>query len=101
MSHLSKIFIPFLIKLVLTLLLTFPLGVKAQSKDTSYSINTRNSSAFLNAHKIFESRFETTIYNLFKNNDIQGDFLLEIVDETGLVYSYALNKAIVAPPLSF
>jgi len=95
MSYLSKIFIPFLIKLILVLLLTFSLVVEAQNKNTSYSKNTKNSNAFLSGHKNFESRFETRIYDLFKNNDIQGDFILGIVDETGLVYSYALNKAII------
>ena len=40
----------------------------------------------------FTSHFESKIKSLYKEYELQGDFILGIVDEKGLVYSYALNR---------
>jgi len=50
---------------------------------------------FIADYKHFKAKFETKISNLFKEYNIEGDFIFGIVDETGLVYSYALNKDIL------
>ncbi|MCH2217115.1 MAG: beta-lactamase family protein, partial [Flavobacteriales bacterium] len=68
----------------------------AQEADVKKSLIGDNTNRnFLSVHKHFKSKFETEISNIFKNNHIEGDFIFGIVDETGLVYSYALNKEIL------
>ena len=58
----------------------------------SYGQTKPNPSAFLKKNKQFKSKFEDKITDLFKKKRLHGDFIIGIVDETGLVYSFALNR---------
>ena len=50
---------------------------------------------FLANNPDFQNRFETEILEIYKNNKFYGDFIIGIVNETGLVYSYKLNRDIL------
>lgn len=43
-------------------------------------------------HRLFATAIEDKINGLFTEDSIAGDFLIAVVDETGLVYSYAMNR---------
>lgn len=51
---------------------------------------------FLNAHPTFSTALEDSLKRLFQQDQLAGDFLLGLVDETGLVYSFAMNTEILA-----
>ncbi len=73
--------------LTLFALLTFSLCNYGQTKTAQ--------DAFLSNNKLFKTKFENKISNVFKSHGLYGDFIIGIVDETGLVYSFALNREIL------
>jgi len=56
----------------------------------------KNSNEFLAANKEFKLKFGNKITNLYKNNQLHGDFLLAVVNEKGLAYSFAMNRNILS-----
>ncbi|MCW9707271.1 serine hydrolase domain-containing protein [Fodinibius salsisoli] len=56
---------------------------------------TKNTSKFPKAHPQFSSKFENQLKNIYKENALFGDFIFAMVDENGLAYSFAINRAIL------
>lgn len=42
--------------------------------------------------RVFKDKFEPKMSELYKEYNLQGDFLVGVVDESGLIYSQAINK---------
>lgn len=61
-------------------------------------LNAQNSNKnnFKKEHPKFVSKFEEQTIKIFKNKGLEGDFLFAVVNENGLVYSFALNNEILA-----
>ena len=74
--------------LILFLLLTF-------SCKTNKELTKQGSSEFLQEHAQFKSKFEDQLISLYKEKSLFGDVIFAIVDEDGLVYSFALNREIL------
>ncbi len=58
-------------------------------------VENENKQTFLNNNSDFSQKFERQVIDIYKEKELQGDFLFAIVDENGLVYSYALNNKIL------
>ncbi len=52
--------------------------------------------AFVENNPEFPSKFEAKITELYRNYNLQGDFIIGLVTEDGLAFSFALNKEILA-----
>ncbi len=61
----------------------------------TYNMENENKQSFLNNNPDFSQNFEKQATDIYKEKELQGDFLFAIVDENGLVYSYALNNEIL------
>lgn len=59
------------------------------------NIENRTEQTFLKNNPEFSLNFETQVTQIFRERDLKGDFIFAIVDEKGLVYSYALNNEIL------
>ena len=57
--------------------------------------NKTNQKEFLTKHKNFTKKFESKVSNIYETYNLQGDFLLALVNENGLAYSFAMNKKIL------
>lgn len=64
------------------------------------NIKNRNNNTFIKNNSEFSLNFEEQITKIYREKEIQGDFLFAIVDESGLVYSYGLNNEILNGNLS-
>lgn len=64
------------------------------------NIENRTKHTFLKNNPEFSLNFETQVNQIFREKDLEGDFIFAIVDENGLVYSYALNNEILEGNLS-
>lgn len=62
---------------------------------TSIDNSVSNKNIFNKKHPEFPSKFEEQVKKIFKKKELHGDFLFAIVDENGLVYSFALNNEIL------
>lgn len=86
-NHITHSYI--LLKLgILTLLF---ISVSCQTGD----ISDQKNSDFIKNESAFSTNFEEQITKIYKEKAIQGDFLFAVVNEHGLVYSYALNNEIL------
>lgn len=63
------------------------------------NIESNKSTHIKNKHE-FSLNFEEEINKIYREKEMQGDFLFAIVDENGLVYSYALNNEILDGKMS-
>ncbi|MGS2760822.1 serine hydrolase domain-containing protein [Sinomicrobium sp. M5D2P9] len=66
-----------------------------------FSCKTNKDSASQNIHKFredhpqFLSKFENRLKSIFKEKELFGDFIFAVVDENGLAYSFAFNRAVL------
>lgn len=74
----------------LALLLFVAISCKSGKKSTF-----QNTEKFLEKHPQFPSKFEHQLKAIYQGNGMFGDVLFAVVDESGLVYSYALNREIL------
>lgn len=58
-------------------------------------IEDRNKNTFIKNNPEFSLNFEEQIKRIYRLKKLQGDFLLAVVNENGLIYSYALNNEIL------
>ena len=84
-----------LLKIFIVLLLFVIISCGQKSDDTNKEW-VANQIEFLKENEQFKSKFEKTITNVFKENRLSGDFLLAVVNEKGLAYSFAINKNILS-----
>ena len=61
----------------------------AQGPDSKPVID--NQTTFLKKHPAFKAAFEEKMHALYEAYHLQGDFMIGIVNEDGLAYSFALN----------
>lgn len=54
-----------------------------------------NQEVFRAKHPGFAQKLEGKVRHIFMSDSLAGDFLLAVVDEDGLAYSYALNRRIL------
>lgn len=54
-----------------------------------------NKKEFESRNPEFAIQFETEIKKIYEENELFGDFIFAVVDENGLAYSFALNRAIL------
>ena len=54
-----------------------------------------NKKEFESRNPEFTVQFETEIKKIYEENELFGDFIFAVVDENGLAYSFALNRAIL------
>ncbi len=66
-------------------------ATSCKSKDLQNS-HTNN---FIKTHPQFSQDFEEQVKRIFNEKKLQGDFIFAVVDENGIVYSYALNNDIL------
>ncbi|MFQ3215156.1 MAG: CubicO group peptidase (beta-lactamase class C family) [Marivirga sp.] len=59
------------------------------------NLQKENQETFEKMHPNFSAQFEEQVKTIFQEKELQGDFIFAVVDENGLAYSYALNKAIL------
>ncbi|WP_035077819.1 serine hydrolase domain-containing protein [Anditalea andensis] len=71
-----------------TYILIFILILCKTTDSKSQHIDSKNSSEF-------SLNFEKKIKSIYTENEMQGDFIFAVVNEKGLVYSYALNNEIL------
>lgn len=74
--------------LMLFVLLTF-------SCRTSKVSTSQNTSTFHKEHPQFSSKFKNQLEDIYKEKSLFGDFVLAVVDENGLVDSFAMNRDIL------
>ncbi len=55
----------------------------------------KNQKEFKKKNPHFSSQFENQIKNIYKEKSLYGDFIFAVVDENGLIYSFALNRNIL------
>ncbi|GAB3196938.1 hypothetical protein GCM10027293_10410 [Pontibacter aydingkolensis] len=55
----------------------------------------QSSSEFLQEHPQFSSEFENKLRGIYTDKSLFGDVIFGVVDENGLVYSFALNREII------
>ena len=69
----------------------------AQSSDSKNLMDkhANNQTAFLKKYPDFKAAFEEKIHGLYKEYYLQGDFIIGIVNEEGLAYSFALNREMI------
>ncbi len=58
--------------------------------------NNKARDEFKRAHPDFSQKFESRINTIYQDNKLHGDFLIGIVNQQGQVYSYAINRDILA-----
>ena len=85
----SKIF------LLIGIILSVSVSCSPQNNSNTDSERLENQRDFFEANKEFKSKFESRIKNIFLDKQLAGDFLLAVVNEKGLAYSYALNREII------
>lgn len=61
----------------------------------SYHIGNTNKATLDNILPEFSLHFEEHVTNIYQEKELKGDFLFAVVDENGLLYSYALNNEIL------
>lgn len=74
--------------LILLLLITF-------SCKTKKSFTSQNINKFQEKHPQFSSKFENQLKEIYKEKALYGDFIFAVVDENGLIYSFAINRDIL------
>jgi CubicO group peptidase (beta-lactamase class C family) len=74
--------------LILLLLFTF-------SCKTGKNSASQNTVKYREVHPDFSLKFENQIQDIFKENELFGDFIFAVVDENGLAYSFAVNRDIL------
>lgn len=57
--------------------------------------NTENKNTFITNNPEFSRNFEEQVIKIYNDKDLKGDFIFAIVDESGLIYSFALNNQIL------
>lgn len=55
-----------------------------------------NQKEFIQTNEQFKSKFENKITNIYEIHQLSGDFLLAVVNEKGLAYSFAMNRNILS-----
>lgn len=64
----------------------------AFSCKTGKDSTSQNTFKFQKEHPDFSSKFENRVKELYKEKKLYGDFILAVVDENGLGYSFAMNR---------
>ncbi|MFC2187546.1 serine hydrolase domain-containing protein [Fulvivirgaceae bacterium LMO-SS25] len=62
---------------------------------TNVDSTSQNIRKFQDDHPQFSSKFENQLKGIFQENEIHGDFIFAVVDENGLAYSLAFNRAVM------
>ena len=57
-------------------------------------VSSQNQKKFRQENPLFSSKFENRVKGLYKEKGILGDFILAVVDENGLAYSFAFNREV-------
>jgi len=86
------------VNFIIFFLLSLLILCSCRSKTNKNEINNAlivNQNEFLEKNENFRSKFEDKISEIYKKNNLVGDFLLAVVNEKGLVYSFAINNEIV------
>ncbi len=76
-------------------LLTFCFLILLASCQKDNNKNYSNQELFAQEHPAFSSKFEEQLSSLYTDNKLLGDFIIAIVDENGMAYSFAFNKDIM------
>jgi CubicO group peptidase (beta-lactamase class C family) len=81
--------------LIFTIIIIVSAACRTQDSNKEDNAWIENQKEFLETNSEFKSKFENRIKNIFMKKQLAGDFLLAVVNEKGLAYSYALNREII------
>ncbi|MGM5470323.1 serine hydrolase domain-containing protein [Flavobacteriaceae bacterium LMO-SS05] len=62
---------------------------------TSKDSTVQNTSKFQVAHPNFSSQFENQVKTIYQEKGLFGDFIIAVIDEQGLAYSFAINRELL------
>ncbi|MFC3415412.1 serine hydrolase domain-containing protein [Algoriphagus hitonicola] len=65
------------------------------------NVKNTNENKFTNDNLEFSQKFHEKIVDIFKEKELEGDFIFAIVGENGLLYSKAINNKIINGESSF